>query len=297
LAGGVAHDFNNLLSIILNYGEYARRQAQEELQEELGEIVEAAQRGAALTRQLLIFTRRDVVKPEPIDLRDAVAQTVALVRRTLTERITIETDLPDDVMPIEIDRGQLDQVLLNLAVNARDAMPEGGELRLGLELVAPEARTGPGPRSEATWVRLTVRDTGVGMSEEVRSRAFEPFFSTKPRDSGTGLGLSTVYGIVTQSGGEISLQSTPGSGTTVEIRWPVAARLPEARDANVDDERSALRGMTALVVEDEESLRRLIARILTERGYQVLTAGRDEEALSAAAATDIDLLVTDVVMP
>ena len=297
LAGGVAHDFNNLLSIILNYTHYAREKAIDpELREELTEVIRAAERAASLTRQLLIFSRGDAANPQVIDLCPAVRQAVELMRRTLGERILVETDLPTEPMPILLDRAQLDQVLLNLAVNARDAMPQGGRLRFSAR--AERARLSvPGAAEERSSVHLIVSDTGEGMDSAVLTRAFDPFFSTKPRDAGTGLGLATVYGIVSRSGGSISLRSQVGVGTTVEISWPAAS--PQAIQPEAADEHpTSLAGdRTVLVVEDEGGLRRLIERILREHGYGVIAAASAEEALADGRAEEADLLLTDVVMP
>lgn len=295
LAGGVAHDFNNLLSIILNYSHYAKAKSHDpELRDELCEVIRAAERAASLTRQLLIFSRADVARPEVIDLCGAVEQAVGLMKRTLGERIAVETDLPEDPMPILLDSGQLDQVLLNLAVNARDAMPDGGVLRFSVSV--DPAGGAAGPLAEQ-WIRLTVSDTGEGMSRDVLARAFDPFFSTKPRDAGTGLGLATVYGIVTQAGGNIALSSEYGAGTMVEIMWPRAAGQTAERDA-VDERDDPVAGdHLALVVEDEPSLRKLMERILADHGYHVIAAAGAEEALASPRCLDADLLVTDVVMP
>ena len=218
LAGGVAHDFNNLLAVILGYAAFIERRAQEGSRDErdVTEIRKAGERAVRLTQQLLSFARREVVRPRVLDLTGVVLEMEELLRRTLGEHVVLRTSLAADLWPIMADYGQLEQVLVNLAVNARDAMPDGGTLTLDTENIAVDdayasTRTGLVP---GRYVRLRVSDTGVGMSREVAARAFEPFFTTKPKGQGTGLGLATIHGIVTQAGGHAQIYSEPGLGTT-----------------------------------------------------------------------------------
>jgi PAS domain S-box-containing protein len=300
LAGGIAHDFNNILGVILNYAEFVADDLAPEssAQQDVEEIRRAAERAAALTRQLLIFSRREVVKPEILYLRDVVADLENLLQRALGERIELRTRYSDEKAAIEMDPGQLEQVLVNLAVNARDAMPEGGRLVIEVEpteldeqytYLHPDTKAGP-------YVRLKVSDTGVGMDAETAERIFEPFFTTK--DDGTGLGLATVYGIVTGAGGRIDAYSEPGMGTTMKIHLPVSSKSPDEGRA-----RAALvprgRGEVILVVEDEPDVRRMAERMLTKNGYSVFGTGVGEEALAICREEEleIDLLLTDVIMP
>jgi two-component system cell cycle sensor histidine kinase/response regulator CckA len=300
LAGGVAHDFNNLLAVILNYAAFAAEELEEgsAIREDVEEIRRAAERAAALTHQLLVFSRREVVKPTVLDLNELVADMEKLLRRTLGEQVELVTSFEPELSSVKADRGQLEQVLVNLAVNARDAMPEGGTLTLetsNVELDAEYGRThdiAPGG-----YVRLVVSDTGSGISREVAARVFEPFFTTKPKGEGTGLGLATVYGIVKQAGGHIELYSEPGHGTSFKVYLPAVGEAPlETR--SVEEELDGGSG-TILLVEDEEAVRKLTSRILSKHGYSVLEAGGPEEGLRVwqERGQDVDLLVTDVVMP
>ncbi len=295
LAGGLAHDFNNLLTVILGSvdpmlvaipaGERWRREAEQ--------IRHAAERAAALTGQLLAFTRKQVVAPVALDLNQVVRETEQMLERLIGENIRLSTDLAPDLARVHMDRSQVEQLLFNLTVNARDAMPNGGTLSFATSSAPPMANRN-GDRVPA--VRLTVRDSGAGMDEETRARAFEPFFTTKAQ--GTGLGLATVYGIVEQAGGTLSLASAPGHGTTVEILFrgfsDGAVHAPSGAA-------SAVRhgSETLLMVEDEEAIRRLMSDALGELGYQMLGAEDSDAALAlvAAHAGKIDLLITDVVLP
>ena len=295
LAGGVAHDFNNLLAVILNYASFVGEELPEgELRDDVEEIRRAAERAAALTHQLLVFSRRDVVDPKLVDLNAIVADLEKLLRRTLGEQIDLRTRLASTVA-VNADPGQVEQVLVNLAVNARDAMPDGGTLTIAsedaeLDDAYAHAHTDV---TAGRYVRLSVADTGLGMPEEVKQRALEPFFSTKPKDKGTGLGLATVYGIVTQAGGHLTLESEPGRGTVVTVSLPAAAE--PARATTPHD----VGGETILVVEDEDGVRDVARRILSRDGYSVLAARNGADALGAAESheAEIDLLLTDVVMP
>ncbi len=300
LAGGIAHDFNNILAVILNYAEFVAEEIDDDspVQEDVGEIRRAAERAVALTRQLLIFSRREVAKPEILYLREVIGDLENLLRRALGERVELETKFSEERMAIKMDPGQLEQVLVNLAVNARDAMPGGGRLVVEVEAAsldeeysAMHPETEPGP-----YLRLKVSDTGEGMDAETVERAFEPFFTTK--DDGTGLGLATVYGIVTGSGGRVDVYSEPGIGTTVKVHLPAGEGAPDAAEA-VEAPRPRGQGEAILVVEDEPDVRRMAERILSRSGYLVIGTDRGAEALEICARPDqaIDLLLTDVIMP
>jgi PAS domain S-box-containing protein len=285
LAGGIAHDFNNLLGIIINYAKFVAQRVAEDEQAtaDIQEVQHAAKRAADLTRQLLIFSRREVVRPQVLDLNSVIGGLENLLQRALGERIELGLRLASELPAIEADPGQVEQVLVNLAVNARDAMPDGGRVLI------ETSRGGEG-------VRLTVSDTGVGMDPETRQRAFEPFFTTKPKGEGTGLGLATVYGIVTQAGGQIDLYSEPGLGTTVKLQLPATDAEPRAGG----DEAAAVpagRGERILVVEDEPGVRAMTERILANAGYDPVTASGGVQALELAAAGGIDLVLTDLIMP
>src|SRR5688572_2650100 len=270
LAGGIAHDFNNLLAVILSYGRFVAKEVahDESLSEDVAEILAAAERAATLTRQLLIFGRREVIRPEVLDLNEVVHSMEKLLRRTIGEHIVLRTEFARDLPPILADPGQIEQVILNLSLNARDAMPGGGLLIFRTETVVEDQPDG-GPRQRR--VRLTVSDTGVGMPPEVRTRVFEPFFTTKPKGEGTGLGLATVYSIVVQAGGRIDLYSEEGKGTAFKVSFPVAAGQIEEHES-VDEPVPGGRGERILVVEDEPGVRDITARILREHGYEVVAA-------------------------
>jgi PAS domain S-box-containing protein len=284
LAGGVAHDFNNLLSVILTCVGFAERElpADHPVRDDVEEIGRAADRAAALTRQLLMFSRREVVKPEVLDIGDLVRDVERLLNRTLSERIALRIAVGADLVPVLADRAQLEQVLVNLAVNARDAMPGGGTLSIAVA-------------GADGGVRITVADDGVGMVDDVRERAFEPFFTAKEPGEGTGLGLATVHGIVTDSGGTVELESTPGGGTVVTIFLPGCDEDVPAPEPQAEPGAHASVPASVLVVEDQEQVRRQACRILEAHGYEVRSAGGAEEAL--AAWRPVDVLVTDVVMP
>jgi PAS domain S-box-containing protein len=314
LAGGVAHDFNNLLAAILNYVGFVSDEISKEIDlrpasttarltavlRDVGQIGAAAERAAGLTHQLLAFARREVRNLEVLDLNGIVGEVETLLRRTIGEHVLLTTDGASDLKGVRADRGQMEQILLNLAVNARDAMPNGGTLSVATEnFTVDDAYATLHPVIEAgSYVRLTVTDTGEGMDRETLDRAFEPFFSTKPKDKGTGLGLATVYGIVSQTGGMIELRSEVEDGTTVTILLP-SVTAAVTRNASPQIVRRHRTGETILVVEDEELVRDVASRILTQHGYHVLLAagGSDAFALNDAHPGVIDLLLTDVVMP
>jgi two-component system, cell cycle sensor histidine kinase and response regulator CckA len=284
LAGGVAHDFNNLLSVILTCVGFAQRAlpADHPVRDDVAEIGRAADRAAALTRQLLMFSRREVVKPEVLDVGALVRDLERLLDRTLSERIALRITVGPGLVPVLADRAQLEQVLVNLAVNARDAMPDGGTLAIAVGGVAG-------------GVRITVVDDGVGMPEEVRERAFEPFFTTKDPGQGTGLGLATVHGIVTDSGGTVDIDSAPGRGTVVTIFLPGCEEPIPAAEPPAEPGDLTATPARVLVVEDQEPVRRQACRILEAHGYVVSEASGGDEAL--ANWQPVDVLVTDVVMP
>jgi PAS domain S-box-containing protein len=296
LAGGVAHDFNNLLTIIAGRTRFALRElgaADGPIRSDLEEIAAAAERAAELTHQLLAYSRRQVLQPRVVDLNAVVAEMERMLGRLIGEHIEIELDLAPDLGRVRADRGQLEQVIANLAVNARDAMEDGGRLTIRTANVEAEE---PGTGLQAL---LSVRDTGRGMDERTRSRAFEPFFTTKDPGKGTGLGLSTVYGIIAQSGGCVRLDSAPGEGSTVSVFLPVVA------DAVTEENEPApgvgeLHGTeTVLLAEDDDGVRALAELVLSRYGYTVLSARDGIQALRIAAEhpEPIDLLLTDVIMP
>jgi PAS domain S-box-containing protein len=311
LVGGVAHDFNNLLNVIQGYADFTAEQIQalasadarlEPVLEDIEQVRVAAQQATRLTRQLLTFAREDVIRPEVLDLNEAVKEAGQLLRRTLGEHIDLVIAAEPALWRVKADRGQLEQVLVNLAVNARDAMPAGGCLSIDTGNIEVDATyaTGRPELKLGRYTRLRVSDTGTGMDRATVARVFEPFFSTKPKGRGTGLGLATVYGVVTHVGGSIEIYSEVGLGTTITVLLPatdedVAPYLAPA--GTIDDQRG--HGETILLVEDEESLRQLTTRILARNGYQVCAVGNGAEAVRRAGDTaqPITLLLTDVVMP
>jgi signal transduction histidine kinase len=311
LAGGVAHDFNNLLAVILNYTAFAAEELTavtesdwaercEAARGDLEQISRAGQRAAGLTRQLLAFARREVVQPRVLDLDTVITAVEEMLRRTLGEHVELVTSLAGDLQPVLADPGQLEQVLVNLAVNARDAMPGGGTLTMDTSNITVDAESiaGGSKAPPGQNVRLRVSDTGTGMPPDVIEHAFEPFFTTKKDGGGTGLGLATVYGILTQADGHIHIYSDPGGGTTFSIMLPATSQAATPKAAEMAYQRTP-RGETVLVVEDEAALREVTRRILARNGYRVITAASGPEALDIARdhQGEIHLLVTDVVMP
>ncbi len=289
LAGGVAHDFNNLLTVILNNVSLAADTvpAGSEARAELDGIRGAAERAAELTHQLVQFSRQEIVEPRVLDPNAVVLRAERLLKRTIGEDIELQTAIGEGVPAIEIDPGQLERILLNLAVNARAAMPEGGTLSIVTEAVEGSGGTG---------ARIAVRDSGHGMTPETIARAFEPFFTTRPGGEGAGLGLATVYGIVKQAGGVVGIDSTVGEGTEVTMRFPAATAAEIVSPEPPAAQPSRGRGETLLVVEDEASVRELAVRLLRASGYEVIEAAGGEEALEALDEGPVDLLLTDVVM-
>jgi PAS domain S-box-containing protein len=288
LAGGIAHDFNNLLAVILSYSVLVAEELPAgRLRSDVEEIRDAAERAATLTRQLLVFGRREVVRPRPIDLNSILADTERLLRRTIGEDVDLRVSAEPRLWPVRADRSQIEQVVLNLAINSRDAMPDGGTLIIETS----------NAQESASSVVLTVRDDGAGMTPEVAERAFEPFFTTKPSTRGTGLGLASAYGIVTAAGGTIDLETAAGQGTTVRIVLP-ACFDPDVPEAPVaDDAPAGGRGETVLVAEDDPAVRALVGRLLAEAGYRLVEAATSQQALELGRAGNVDLLLTDVVMP
>ncbi len=299
LAGGIAHDFNNLLTVISASSDFLLhdlRGQSTSLSADVREIKAATNRAASLTRQLLAFSRRQLVQPQMLDLNVIVREMETMLRRLIGENMNLSTEYTDDIGLVKLDRGQLEQVVVNLVVNARDAMPRGGTVRLctGSEMIDADG-------VESEWVTLIVADSGVGMEETTRAHIFEPFFTTKEQGKGTGLGLSTVYGIAKACGGDIEVSSEPGVGTEFRLQFPRAHDDAVASTPGVGVAGTGTAGGSemVLVVEDEEPLRRLTRRMLEARGYTVLDAPDGEDAIRqlASAQTRVDLVLTDVVMP
>jgi PAS domain S-box-containing protein len=311
LAGGVAHDFNNLLAVMLNYTTFVAEEISRAAEQDGGrwqqvghdivQIRRAGERATELTHQLLAFGRREVVRPQVLSLNAVVAEIETLMRRTLGEHIQLATTLAGDLWPVLADPGQLEQVLVNLAINARDAMPDGGTLSIDTtNHTIDETTTTRGPALQpGRHVKLRVADTGTGIPPEILERVFEPFFTTKPKGEGSGLGLATVYGIITQAGGHAEIASASGAGTAFTIFLPATDRQPGPAERPAPVTARSQGGETILVVEDEEALREVTRRILTRNGYRVLTAHSGPEALKIAehSTETIHLLLTDVIMP
>ncbi len=302
LAGGVAHDFNNMLSVILGYSDIILRQLRPEdpLADKVKQIVEAGKRSAALTRQLLAFSRQQTLQPKALDLNVLIRNLEKMLGRLIGENIDLKLELADDLYRVMADPGQIEQVIMNLVVNARDAMPDGGKITIetaNVELDELYARNHMGV-SPGKYVMLAISDTGHGMDKDTLSKIFDPFFTTKEKGKGTGLGLSTVYGIVKQSGGNILVYSEPEKGTTFKIYLPETKAQPhEEKEEEAPIESSA--GEHILVVEDEEALRNLAGEILKRLGYRVTVAANGGEALLLIEKKGLkpDLLITDVIMP
>jgi PAS domain S-box-containing protein len=302
LAGGVAHDFNNLLTAILGNAELATLDLEPDhpARASIAEITKAAEGAARLTRQLLSFARRQMIEPVPLNLSEVVGGSLELLRRLLREDIEIVSALEPNLGIVEADPGQIQQVLVNLTVNARDAMPEGGQLVIETsnEIVTDEYLAGQPEVVRGRWVSLSVTDTGQGMSPEIQAHLFEPFFTTKPQGSGTGLGLATCHGIVKQTGGHIWIHSEAGQGTRVTIMLPERGGQPVGGAESMQARAPARGNETILIVEDEASVRRLAVLGLRSLGYTVLEAANAAEALRIAATEHgIALVVSDVIMP
>lgn len=304
LAGGIAHDFNNLLGVIINYAEFAAAELDDlpTVRDDVEQIQSAAHRAAALTDQLLMFSRSDGDTLRPLALNSILEELERLLRRVIGEHVTLETKFDPELWSVVADPSQIEQVVINLAANARDSMPDGGPLTITTENVELDqdfvsSRSGlvePGPH-----IRLTVSDAGVGMEADTIERAFEPFFTTKPKPLGTGLGLATVYGAVRSHGGDIFLRSEVGVGTTVEIHLPASKEPSDSLVLGDSPRRARGNSERVLVVEDEQSVRRMVVRALSTNGYDVVSFARAGEALELLRDPEeqIDLLLTDLVMP
>jgi PAS domain S-box-containing protein len=309
LAGGVAHDFNNLLAVISNYAAFVSEEVAKDasqvswrsVREDVMQIQRAAERAATVTHQLLAFARREVVQLRPLNLNEVVKDIEQSLIAALGQHVALKVDLAPDLCAVLADPAQIGQVLVILAVNARDAMPAGGTLTVAtsstdVDAMHPASRAG---LAAGRYACVKVSDTGVGMTREVLDHAFEPFFTTKAKGEGTGLGLATVYGIVTQARGHVQVYSEPGIGTTFTILLPAAGAVPDAARDFMAQAPGAGAGETVLVVEDEPAMREVTRRILSRNGYRVITAASGREAIEVAAdrANRIDVVLTDVVMP
>ena len=291
LAGGVAHDFNNLLTVINGFTDLVMNRLDEgnKLLDDLQQIRKAGERAAGLTRQLLAFSRKQVVEPKVVNVNEVVAGLEKMLRRVVREDVEVQLALAPKPVAAHIDIGHLEQVIMNLVANASDAMPDGGQMIIRTEAIADESQ-----------VCLAVTDTGIGMDEGVKARIFDPFFTTKAPEIGTGLGLSTVYGIVQQAHGQILVESEPGRGSTFRVLLPAACALPApANAARVSLEPSARAGGVILLVEDSQAVRAFLRLTLRDCGYSVLEAAGPEHALEIVGnpGTQIDLMITDIVMP
>lgn len=302
LAGGIAHDFNNLLSVIVGYTYVLQSSLPDDngLRNSAQQVMSAAEKASALTRQLLAFSRRQMLQPEIIDLNEIVTGLQKMLPRLIGEDIDVRTIASSHLKNIKADPSQIEQVIMNLVVNARDAMPDGGKLTVETNDVhfEPSEAAHYGIRS-GNYVLLAVSDTGIGMAPEIRAHIFEPFFTTKEPGRGTGLGLATVYGIVSQSNGHIWVYSEPGQGTTFKIYFPATSEAATPSDISHHPRLAVTGSETVLLVEDEPNLRSLIQQVLRKQGYEVLVAGTGQEGAAIADhyAGDIELLLTDVVMP
>ncbi|HYR52820.1 MAG TPA: response regulator [Candidatus Dormibacteraeota bacterium] len=302
LAGGVAHDFNNILTAILSYSQMIQEQlgAEHELLREVGEVEKAALRAAALTRQLLAFSRRQVLTPKVLDLNAVAGEIESMLKRLIGADVELSMLYAEDLWRIKADAGQIEQVLMNLVVNARDAMPEGGKITIQTSNVKlRDEREGLEPGS---YVALAVMDTGTGMDEKTRAQIFEPFFTTKESGRGTGLGLSTVHGIVKQSGGAIQVESAPGQGSTFTVYLPRVEAATESKRPPQRQEQRASGSETILVVEDDELVRNVVGESLKLNGYKVVEVNDRTQALVVTETygrsnLPIDLMLSDVVTP
>ena len=302
LTGGIAHDFNNMLQGVAGGLEMARRRIHQDRAGEAGRYIEAAQeavnRAAGLTRRLLAFARRQRLEPKPVDADELVAGLTDLIRRTVGPEISVDLQLHDRAGSVLCDANELESALLNLCINARDAMPDGGRLTIGTEEVSLSAADIPdGEAAPGRFVAISVTDTGTGMSPEILARVFEPFFTTKPQGQGTGLGLSQTYGFVRQSGGLVRIESMPGRGTRVRLLLPLHDRVEQVEAQRPMPPPLAGSRQTVLLVDDEETVRQPVADRLRELGYAVLEARDGPSALGILASTRPDLLVTDVGLP
>lgn len=296
LAGGLAHDFNNLLLVIQGHASLLREEASDQplISDHVSEIEKASMKAATLTQQMLAFSRRQVLRMRTLDLAELVRSMASLLSPLIGEHIQFHTELPSDPAPVRAAASQLEQVIVNLITNARDAMPSGGELWVRVSMGRADFEGGAGDA-----VVLTVQDSGIGMPPQVAEKAFDPFFTTKEQGQGTGLGLATVHGIVRQSGGVVELQSTLGTGTAVRVCLPRSDEPIERAAEPATPQPRPATGQSLLLVEDEAGVRELLERVLTEAGYEVHTARDGQQALDLVLghADEFDLLLTDVVMP
>ena len=300
LAGGVAHDFNNILTAAMSYAELARDGLDPDApaRADLDEVIVALSRGSALTRQLLTIGRHREPRPRRLLLNAVVREIRPMLQRLLGEDVALDFALAPDLGYVNVDVGQIEQVIVNLAVNARDAMPGGGRITLATRNVGPEAPVRAGEVGRRSYVAIEITDTGCGMDEATQRRIFEPFFTTKGLGGGTGLGLATVGAIVERAGGAVRIESTPGAGTTVRVYLPSVEGAAGAARSEPPPPISTAREETVLVVEDEEMVRQSIARVLSERGFAVLEAGSGRDALDLLArGARVDLLLCDFVLP
>lgn len=303
LAGGVAHDFNNLLTVISGYGEFLLKSLESSTQEAgyAKEILNTSARAAELTRQLLAFSRQQILQPTVLDLNERLRNLDGMLARLIGENIQLTTVLAADLAAIKVDSSQLDQVIINLVINARDAMPNGGRLKIQTQNFRLDQSEHPLLQElpPGNYIMLAISDNGVGMDRETSQRVFEPFFTTKAVGKGTGLGLATVYGIVKQSGGHISVYSEPEHGSVFKIYLPAVLAEDQLPENSVQTELLQAEGETILLVEDEEMVRVFLAKMLEQAGYQVLSALNGEQALELVQshAAGIDLLLTDLIMP
>ena len=301
LAGGVAHDFNNLLTSIRGFSDVLAQSmpSEDPRRTDIGEILKATERAAALTRQLLAFSKRQVLRLEPLSINAIIDDMSKIIRRLLGESISVETALDSTVWTVRADAGQLEQVLLNLVLNARDAMPDGGVLRVATRNTEVLANGGDAVLVPGKYVVIEVSDSGVGMSEDTLARAFEPFFTTKDPTGRAGLGLATVYGIITQSGGHISVRSTLGEGTVFTVHLPVATNVERCANGVGAPGARSKSGNVILIAEDNEGVRALTVRLLVDAGYRVFEGCDGVDALDTLATLSepVDLLISDVMMP
>ncbi|MGD9489852.1 MAG: PAS domain S-box protein [Calditrichaceae bacterium] len=303
LAGGVAHDFNNMLTVILGYGELLLRRLSDDeySSDNLRVIIESANRAQALTQQLLAFSRRQILQPKVVDLNNLISDMGKMLHRLIGEDVKLISNLEDELKPIKADPSQIEQIIMNLAVNARDAMPKGGELIIETanHCVDQNTRTTASDMDSGPYVMMRVTDSGIGMDSKVKEKIFEPFFSTKDKSKGTGLGLSTVYGIVRQSNGHIFVETEPGKGTSFSIYFPAESGTLVVEESPAIDENDLTGSETVLVVEDEDAVRTLVGETLRTYGYNVIEAadGTDGLAITREHQGDIDLILTDIVMP
>ncbi len=303
LAGGVAHDFNNLITGILGLSHdiWTTMDGQDPRREDLEEVIKASNRALALTKQLLAFGRRQITSPRVLDVNAIITEMMKMLKRLITEDIELTPLLASQPLTVRVDQGQIEQVVMNLVLNARDAMPKGGKITISTELqdIHPDTRNGTKDLLPGSYAVIQISDTGFGMDPKTLEHIFEPYYTTKEKDKGTGLGLATVYGVIMQCGGRINVQSSPGKGATFKIYLPLVRGTPENATHPLPEMTVKGGQETVLVVEDEGIVRQVTTRILKKNGYTVIEARDAKEALDLADAHkgEIHLLITDVVMP